>query len=216
MAQTRNSKALLLAFTVSLLKTSTLFSEPAKATVAVKPETSVITPSKFSVNTRYVDLMQIMQQTKSGLDAARSIEAKRNAYGQELNTKGKELEQKVAQYKAKAPTMSDAAREQTEKSLAREEREIKALAEEREQDLKIAMNKATEELWKEIEEIVRTMATQEGLDTVIDTMTGRVLYTAERVNYTQKVIVAMDQKHTASSTVTVANNQKTAAPTKAS
>jgi Skp family chaperone for outer membrane proteins len=73
------------------------------------------------------------------------------------------------------------------------ERDYKSKVEEAELEMKMAMQKITEQLAKEVEKAVVELAKKDKLDAVVDTTTGRVIYTADNVNLTPDLVVSMDK-----------------------
>lgn len=144
---------------------------------------------------KYVNSMDVMQQSKKGREVAKELDEKRVAWGAEIEQKGKALEDAVRKFSDQQVAMSETGRELIEKKLAREQRDLKLLIEEREQELKLAMNKATESLFRELESIVAELAKQEHLNAVIDSASGRVLYVNNSVDYSDKMVVVWDTKY---------------------
>lgn len=175
----------------------------------------------FETRTRYIDEMEVMQKTQKGMRVGEEISEKRKMWTDELTQKGNELQQKdndlkrrVAEYKNKMSTMSEDSRVAEEKKFARAEREISRMKQDYEermreldQDFKMAMEQATQDLFKEVEEVVRVMAIKENLDAVIGKTTGRVLYVSNKADYTEKIIVAMDEKYPESTMLAGTNSQ---------
>lgn len=153
---------------------------------------------------RYINSMEVMQKSEKGKKIGGELEVKRTTWHQEIKEMGEKIQSDIKAYTDRKLTMSEAACEKEEKRLLKAERDYKALIEEREQDFQRAMNIATESLLKEVEKIVAAVAKQEGWDAVIDTLTGRVLYTIADVEVSDAIITAWDTTYNTNKTITSA------------
>ncbi len=164
-----------------------------------------------SLDVRYVDSMDIMQNSEKGRAAAADLDAKRVSFGKEIERNGEKLEQKAKEFADKKVAMSNATRENFETKLAKEQRSLKLLIEDRERELKVAMSKVTEELFRELEKIVAQVAQKENLGAVIDIASGRALYVDESLNFSDRVVVAWDNTKHQESVMAHAKQPKNAA-----
>jgi len=145
---------------------------------------------------RYIDSLKAMQASKEGQDVSAKLEKKRKELSDKIAAEEAQLAKAMEEYKTKASTLSDTAREKEEQKLVKMEREYKNLVQASEDELKLAMQRATERLAKEVDKAVAVIAKRDGLDAVVDIATGRTLYASEQADYTQKVVVAMDGERT--------------------
>lgn len=142
---------------------------------------------------RYVNAMEIIQRSEQGRKMAKEFEQKQMRAAQEFQAQREAAEREFREYTEKKVTLSEAAQRQEEKRLNRKKKDLESRAEELEQDLKVEMAQATERLYKELEMHVERIARAEGIDAVIDTFTGRPIYVAERLNYTDTILQAWNQ-----------------------
>ena len=140
--------------------------------------TDVITNNeiKLEANVRFVETFTVMGEGDSGQIYRKEIEGKRHLAAQTIQDESKKIEKEKNDYIAKSSTMSDAAREKSEKTLLKMERDLKNLVTEKEEELKMDMQIATEKLVQEMEVAVIELAEQENIDVVFDKMTGRAIY----------------------------------------
>ena len=158
----------------------------------------------------FVESFTIMGECEEGKIERQKIEAKRDLATQEIQEESKKFEKAKNDYIAKSTTMSDSARERSEKDLMKKEREIKNLVAEKEEELKLDMQLATETLAQGLEAGVAKLAKSENLDVVFDKMTGRAIYVSDKFDYTTKAIKEVNKTYE----VKLAQNKKAESATK--
>ena len=166
-----------------------------------------------------VDSYAMMGESDEGQTERREIESQRDLATNEIQDESKRFEKAKSDYVSKSTTMSDAAREKAEKNLMKMERDIKNLVTEKEEELKMAMQIATEKLAHELEVNVARVAKNENLDVVFDKMTGRAIYVSDKFDFTTKAIeeanknykVKLAQNKQTESALKVADNKAAAA-----
>lgn len=188
---------MLLGITVSM--------QAAQTTVKTVTPASVKTEAKTDV--AYVNAMEAMQVSEKGIQKMTAIEKQRKELGDVIEKKETLIKQKISDYKSKESTLSTAAREKEESTLVKMRREYESLAQSSEDELKLAMQRATEDLSKEIEEAAGVVAKEGGYKVVVDVYTGRTIWADDSVIKTADLVKVMDKKHKAVS-------GKQAAPTK--
>jgi Skp family chaperone for outer membrane proteins len=159
------------------------------------------------LNIRYVSSYDVMGGSQQGQDEGKNLEKKRQKLSEDLLADKKRIEQKAAEFSAKAQTMSEDARSKAERDLRTEEVTFKNKVQESEYELKADMQKVTERLVKDMEEAVIAVAKAEKLDAVVDAATGRVIYVADKLDITDKITKEMNKKHEIK---LAANNKKPA------
>jgi Skp family chaperone for outer membrane proteins len=164
----------------------------------------------------FVESFAVMGDCQEGQKARKEIEAKRDIAGREIQDESKKYEVAKNSYISKSTTMSDAARAKEEKQLMKMEHELKNLVAEKEEELKLEMQVATENLAQNLEATVAKLAQNENLDIVFDKMTGRAMYVSNKFDYTDKAIKEMDKNyeiklaHNKTETATKVADNKTA------
>ena len=144
---------------------------------------------------RYLNSMEVMQASERGKVVAKELEEKRIAFTSQISERQKTFQERAQQYKDRQLTMSKAAREKEEEGLMTEQGTLETLSKDLERKFQNAMNNATEGLFEELKSTAETMAKQEGYDAVIDSLTGRVLYTAKKVEISDNVISAWNVQY---------------------
>lgn len=158
----------------------------------------------------FVESFTIMGECEEGKLERQKIEMKRDLATQEIQEESKKFEKAKNDYITKSTTMSDSARERSEKDLMKKEREIKNLVAEKEEELKLDMQLATEVLAQSLEAGVAKLAQSENLDVVFDKMSGRAIYVSEKFDYTTKAIKEVNKTYE----VKLAQNKKAESATK--
>jgi len=165
------------------------------------------------LNIGFVESFSIMRECERGKECAQILEAKREQLAKDLAKAEQTYTQRVTEYQAKASTMSSAAREKEEKDIRRLEIDLKTKAQESEHEMKLAMQKMTEELAQNMEAVTIAFAQKNNFDAVVDVMTGKVLYVKPSLNISKDVLKNMNTDHQLR--VAQAKNQKPAAVTAA-
>ncbi len=185
------SLALLLSAPIALAETS----------VSKAPS---ITSLSSDLNIGFVDSFSAMRESDSGKKASEDLQKTQEKLANELRTSQEKLMKEASDFQTKQATMSDSAREAEQKRLAKAERELKARGEEAEMEMKLAMQKVTDALGKEVEQAITKVAKSQKLDAVVDTSTGRVLYVENKANYTSSLVKEMDSERK----IQLASNKK--------
>ncbi len=80
------------------------------------------------------------------------------------------------------------------RDLAREQDNLRRLLRESQRDIEERRRMAVTKVYKEVKGIVHAIGKQEGLDVIVDSATGGVLFHNPEVDLTEKVIKLYDQK----------------------
>ncbi len=151
--------------------------------------------SKSDLKVRYIDTLAVMRDSQEGVKVAKQLEEKRQELAARIEAKEKEFTKAAQEFRSKASMMKQAARDKEEQRLMRMETDYKALVQSSEQELKLTMQRVTERLAQGVDRVVEKIAKREELDAVVDKMTGRVLFTSVKADYTAKVVNAMDKDY---------------------
>lgn len=174
---------------------------------------------KGDLKVRYIDVFGAMRECKEGMQESEKLESVRKDLANNIQAEGKKLETAMAKYKSEATTINDTARAKKEQELTKMKRDYENTVQGSEEQMKLVMQQVTEQLAKEIEQAVVEIAKGEGLDAVVDRMTGRVVYVADKADYTAKVVKVMNKNYDyklanngkSKSATTVASNKNAAA-----
>jgi Skp family chaperone for outer membrane proteins len=167
--------------------------------------------SKSNLNIRFIDSLEVMRMSKGGQEAQKELETRRDQLAKEIQSDEQKFNQAATEFKSKAPALSETARDKEEKRLVKMKRDFETKVQESEEEIKMAMQRVTERLARDVEEAVTSVAKEDGLDAVVDTMTGRVIYVANGINITGKITSKVNVKHTQMAQNKSADSKKTVA-----
>jgi outer membrane protein len=162
-----------------------------------KTLSSILADNNLSTNIeiRFIDSFDVMGGCKEGMKARQDLEVKREVLSTELQKEEQKITHTMSEYKGKSSMLSDTAREKEEKKLMRMEREYKNKIQESEEELKIDMQKKTENLARNVDQAVIKVAQTESVDVIVDKMTGRAIYVNERLDFTAQVKNEMNKQY---------------------
>jgi outer membrane protein len=141
-----------------------------------------------------VDIQKIIDGSQTGKNAKDSLQTEMQSKQQKLFQLGKEVEQMRGELSKQAALLSKDALEKRQDLLTQKEREAKRGIEEQRQELKEARDRAIGKLVSEIDVAVKQIATKELYDLVVERDDGLVLYAAEDMDISPKVIKLLDSK----------------------
>ncbi|HEV2601053.1 MAG TPA: OmpH family outer membrane protein [Candidatus Babeliales bacterium] len=191
--------------------------KPAEKIAPVKSSTTeaismdaLLSSSQVTVDlkVRYVNTMDAMQMSARGKEVQKELEVKRDELTNKVKNEESRIQQAVAMFKSKESTLNKNARNEEEAKIVKMQREYEMLLKTCEDDLKLAMQQATEALSVELEKTITTLAQNNKYDVVQDVYTGRTVYASERAMITNDLIQSMDKQF-------VASNKKAPAKTAA-
>jgi Skp family chaperone for outer membrane proteins len=157
---------------------------------------------KVDLTMRCMNFMETVQNYKKGAELSEGIEKKRQKLAENIKQEEQKLTQTMTEFKTKEATMSTSARNNLESQIVKMRRDYESLVKSSEDELKLAMNQATEELSADVEKTVAEIAKAKGYDLVVDTYSGRVVFASDKAMITNDLVKAMDKKYE------VASNKK--------
>jgi outer membrane protein len=172
--------------------------------------------SKADLKIRFIDTFDAMRSSKEGQEVSKELENKRKELAKNIEAEEKKVAQAMTEYRGKASTLSDVARNKEEQKLTKMKRDYEAMVQGSEEELKLVMQQKTEMLAKEVDKAVTQIAKAEGLDAVVDRMSGRVIYASQKGDFTEKITREMNKQYEvklasskgAKASTTVASNKK--------
>lgn len=195
-------------FSVALLLSSVAFAAQQEATKPVvveakKTETKAAKKSNLSsfldsdVKTdlviRVFDRFESVRDSETGKLENTQLKQKQEDLMVGVEKEKQAYVDAATDFNKKASIMNDTARETEQKKLVKLERNYKTKVEESDVEFKLAMNKASERLFKEVQEAVAEVAMEEGVDLMIDAATGQVVYASDRAQVTKKITNRMNK-----------------------
>lgn len=156
---------------------------------------------------RYVDVFGAMRESREGGEAAAKVEERRLELAKNIEAKVKKLEVAATDFKTKSSTMNETARTKKEREVVDMKRDYDLLLQDSEEEMKVVMQQVTEALAKEVEKAVTELAKKDGLDAVVDKVTGRTIWSSEKGDLTLQVVQSMNKNYA----YKLAHNEKSAA-----
>ena len=159
----------------------------------------------------YVSSMSVINESKVGKKIRGELDAKFKSSGMEVQKREQEITKALSVYKDKESVLSDSEKETEQAKLMKMRRDFEAMVQEKDEELKRLQQKYNDQLTKEALQVAAELGQSKGLDVVIDTDTGKVLYTASNVDYSSEFTTLMNKRFDAENTKKVEPAKKTAA-----
>jgi Skp family chaperone for outer membrane proteins len=156
----------------------------------------------------YVSSMEVINSSKVGKEIKGKLDAAFKKSGAEVQAEEQKITKAVNEYKVKESDMSDIAKEAEQAKLMKSRRDFEAMVQEKDEEMKRLQAKLNEQLTKEALATAVELAQAEGLDAVIDTDSGKVLFVAPAINYTSKFTDRMNKNYDAQNTKNNAKNDE--------
>lgn len=160
------------------------------------------------LNIAFVDSFRAMRECADGQEIGKEIDNVRNKASKEFQEEADKLAKEETDLNQKSNMLKQAERDKKKRELDKKKRDLEERLQEKEQELKAVMQEKTETLARQIEDGIVEVAKAKNLDVVLDTQTGRAMYTKDNNegDLTKEAIAAVDKK---SSATKVAHAQNT-------
>jgi len=147
---------------------------------------------KKELNIRTVNILDIMRNTEEGKAVGLELEERRKTLTEEIRADDQKFAQAMNDFKNKSATLSDTAREKEEARLMKMRNSLEAKVKNSEEELKHAMQRASDRLTTKVQAKVADIAKAKNIDLMIDEASGRVLYSAKETSCTNDVVVRLN------------------------
>ncbi len=205
----RNIQVLSLALLCSMAVVSanpTTVVEKAQKTVTITSDTHDKVLGTASPVISTFDQVIGMSQSELGKEEQKAMEKLQTDLAAELETERKGLDDRLKLFNAKKDTVSEDARKKEEQELMTASNDLQAKVRKAQEQIRAEMTKATEKLAKLAEDAAVEIAKAEKVDVLLEKNTGRVVYTKNGTDLTDKVQKKMNEK------TTVAKNKASVKP----
>lgn len=135
-----------------------------------------------------------MSQSEDGKEAQKAMEKLQTDLAAGLETERKNLDERLKLFNAKKDTLSAEARQKEEQELMAASNELQGKVRNAQERIRGEMNIVTEKLAKVAEEAAVEIAKAEKVDVLLEKNTGRVIYTKNGTDLTDKVQKKMNEK----------------------
>jgi Skp family chaperone for outer membrane proteins len=143
-----------------------------------------------------LDQIVAMSQSEEGKEAQKAMEALQTREASALENERKSLDERLKLFNAKKDTLSDDARKKEEQELMASSNGLQGKVREAQELIRGEMAKATEKLAKLSDEAAIEIAKAENVDLLLEKNTGRVIYTKNGNDLTDKIQKKMNEKTT--------------------
>lgn len=168
---------------------STVATPQPVATSALVDRTVSVKQLKIGV----VDPYKAMELSDSGKQEGTKLEKLRNDLTEAYKKKEQNLAQTMNDYKLKQSTLTSEARSIQENKMIDMKRDLESTAQASDDQLKLATQRATEKLSKEIETAITQVAQEGGYDLIVHS--GTTLYVSPSLVITDPVITVMNKNY---------------------
>lgn len=152
-------------------------------------------PKLQDLNIRTVNILDIMRESEEGKKVSVEIEQLRKDLTNELETAQRDYMRETEEFKTKVATLSTEARKQAEERLISKRRDIENQAQKSEDKLKYTMQNVSDRLTTKAQNVIEKYAEENKLDLVLDTASGRPLYSSVKVDITTSMISGMNNEY---------------------
>jgi outer membrane protein len=139
----------------------------------------------------YINIQEIVANSKEGKQASSSINAMREKLSKELAEREKAMQ--GTQQKLQNPVLSDAARLELQTELERQQRDLQRMAEDAQQDVDRFTERLQQDFMTKLNPVIDRVATEKKLDLIFNAADSGLVWAAPGTNLTNEVIAAFDQ-----------------------
>lgn len=177
-----------------LLLVSALFAVPAVALPILGLPATADAAVPETKKLALVDLQRVLLETAQGKSAKKDLEQAVAKSTAKLERKAADLQKQFEDLQAKAAMLSENELMRRQQDLMIAEQELQELYAEAQEDLAKKEALLMEKIYKNASAIVKTIATDEGIQVILVRSELTVLYANPQLDITNKVIVAYDKK----------------------
>lgn len=144
----------------------------------------------------FVNVYEAMGKCDEGQQITEKLNKKRDELSKELEAEGMRIAQEADELNKKGPTLKPEVLAQNKRKLESDQRRLQEKAQESDVQLQEFMQEQTKPLAQRAEEAVYEVAKESGFDVVVDSATGRVVYSKDNTkgDLTMDAIAAINKK----------------------
>jgi outer membrane protein len=140
-----------------------------------------------------VDLQRCLQESKEGQKVTQILKKKKEVLQRQLDTRQKELFDLRKDLEKQAMMLSMNAQEDKRRTIERKTRELEYFFKDLNEEMIRAQEKEKQRILNELGKVIEKIGSGEGFILIMEKRAGGVLYRAESLDITEKVIRAYDQ-----------------------
>ena len=166
-----------------------------------RPEAETVVKAPIETKGRamvYVNVDSLLTKYEYFKDAQKVLESKRFQLENDLATKGRNLQNKVAFFQQKAPTMTQEQGRATEASLQKEQQDIMAYRDRAAQNLAVEEQNKNKQLYDQIYDYLKKINAQNKYEFVLGyTKGGGILFADPVADRTSVILDGLNKEYTA-------------------
>lgn len=153
-----------------------------------------VSVAEAALKVGFVDLQQVLTQTKRGQEARAKMQAEVSQRQREIDAQREEIEKMEAELQKQSSVLTAAARREREEAIQRKKRDLQLTIEDYQRDLAKRQNELLNELLSELVAVVQEYGKEKGYTLILERRQGGVLYSGEGVDITKEIIKRFDKK----------------------
>lgn len=142
----------------------------------------------------FVDLQQVISQSKRGQAARAEVAAEASRKQKEVDAREEEIKKLEAELQKQSAILSDQARKEKEELIRQKLRDLRRTAEDFNRDLAKRESELVNELLKEISAVVQEYGKEKGYVLILERQQAGVLYSGQGVDLTLEIVQRFDAK----------------------
>jgi outer membrane protein len=141
----------------------------------------------------YVDLQRVMMESEKGKEAKRLLTEEANKVKKNLDAKQEELQRMKDGLEKQAATITPDVRAEKERQYQAKMKDYQRIYQDAQTELQGKDMEFTQKILKELEEVVRNLATREKYLLVLEKSQGGILYGSPTLDVTTKLITSFNE-----------------------
>ena len=146
-----------------------------------------------SIEVGLIDIQRCLEESKEGRKVLQLLKKKKAALQSQLDTRQRELLELRKELEKQAMMLSMDAQDNRRRTIERKTRELQYLLRELNEELRRVQEKEKERMLKELGRVIEKIGSEENFTVIIEKRAGGVLYWADSIDITEKVIRAYEQ-----------------------
>lgn len=155
--------------------------------------THSIAVGEDSIKVGLIDIQRCLDQSKEGKKVLELLKKKKQVLQRELDTKQRELLELRKELEKQAMMLSMDAQDDKRRTIERKTRELEYFFKDLNEELRRAQEKEKKRMLQELGKVIERIGSEENFTLIIEKRAGGVLYGADSIDITEKVIRAYDQ-----------------------
>lgn len=141
-----------------------------------------------------VDLFKVLNESEEGKRSIGELQKMVESRQKSLEEKQKKIQSLREEYEKKKSVLNEEARKSKEEEIERLGRELQRTAADYQVELQKKQNEMTQNMLKEIRQIINEFAQKEGYSLVIERAEQLLIYVTPTIDITDKIITLFNQK----------------------